>query len=123
MDVSCKNLTKIFGLDSYALRSLDLHIESGDFTVVMGESGSGKSTLLRVIAGLEKCTGICAAFSEKAGGGYSFVIGSKTIALRAHAKEITSALGGRGGGSDQMLSGTVLAPHDEIIRYIEQFRG
>lgn len=56
MDVSCKNLTKIFGLDSYALRSLDLHIESGDFTVVMGESGSGKSTLLRVIAGLEKCT-------------------------------------------------------------------
>ncbi len=56
MDVSCKNLTKIFDLESYALRSLDLHIESGDFTVVMGESGSGKSTLLRVIAGLEKCT-------------------------------------------------------------------
>lgn len=56
MDVSCKNLTKIFDLDSYALKNLDLHIESGDFAVIMGESGSGKSTLLRLIAGLEKCT-------------------------------------------------------------------
>jgi energy-coupling factor transport system ATP-binding protein len=35
-----------------ALRSLDLDIESGSFTVVAGASGSGKSTLLRALCGL-----------------------------------------------------------------------
>lgn len=100
------------------------HLPVTEGNLCFFESDADNNMLRSIVnAGLEKCTGICAAFSEKAGGGYSFVIGSKTIALRAHAKEITSALGGRGGGSDQMLSGTVLAPHDEIIRYIEQFRG
>ncbi|MDN5757238.1 MAG: ABC transporter ATP-binding protein [Tomitella sp.] len=39
-----------------ALRGIDLSIESGAFTAVMGPSGSGKSTLLNCIAGLESVT-------------------------------------------------------------------
>jgi len=39
---------------------VDVRIEEGSFTVIMGESGSGKTTLLRVLAGLEKAEGdIC----------------------------------------------------------------
>ena len=36
-----------------ALRSIDLAIEDGEFTVFVGPSGCGKSTLLRLICGLE----------------------------------------------------------------------
>jgi sulfonate transport system ATP-binding protein len=35
------------------LQAIDLHIESGEFIVVVGRSGCGKSTLLRMIAELE----------------------------------------------------------------------
>lgn len=36
------------------IKSLDLHINSGEFVVIVGPSGCGKSTLLRMIAGLEE---------------------------------------------------------------------
>jgi ABC-type nitrate/sulfonate/bicarbonate transport system ATPase subunit len=47
---------KRFDANSHALTDIDLSIDDGDFTAILGRSGSGKSTLLRVIAGLEKLT-------------------------------------------------------------------
>lgn len=38
------------------LRDAVLHVEAGEFCVVMGPSGSGKSTLLNLIAGLDTVT-------------------------------------------------------------------
>ena len=35
-----------------ALRGVDLRLESGDFTTVIGGNGAGKSTLLNSIAGV-----------------------------------------------------------------------
>ena len=35
-----------------AVSSLDLHVEDGEFLVLVGPSGSGKSTALRMLAGL-----------------------------------------------------------------------
>ena len=39
-----------------ALQDINLHVEDGEFTCVVGASGSGKSTLLRIIAGLESAS-------------------------------------------------------------------
>ena len=39
-----------------ALRGVDLEIEHGKLTAVMGPSGSGKSTLMHILAGLDKPT-------------------------------------------------------------------
>ena len=39
------------------LHDLDLHVQDGEFLVLVGPSGCGKSTLLRLLAGLELPTG------------------------------------------------------------------
>ena len=41
------------GADHPAVDELDLHIEDGEFLVLVGPSGCGKSTSLRMLAGLE----------------------------------------------------------------------
>ncbi len=42
------------GSQGVMILDVNVDIEEGSFTVIMGESGSGKTTLLRVLAGLEK---------------------------------------------------------------------
>jgi sulfonate transport system ATP-binding protein len=50
--VSVRGLSRSYG-DRTIIRSLDLHIERGEFVVLLGESGCGKTTLLRALAGLD----------------------------------------------------------------------
>jgi putative ABC transport system ATP-binding protein len=40
----------------HALQDIDLSIEQGTFTVVVGQSGSGKSTLLALLAGIDRAS-------------------------------------------------------------------
>ncbi|WP_082556097.1 ABC transporter ATP-binding protein [Aeromicrobium sp. Root472D3] len=52
-------LTKVYGSGEaqvHALAGVDLTIESGRFTAIMGPSGSGKSTLMHCLAGLDQAT-------------------------------------------------------------------
>ncbi|NRQ50083.1 ABC transporter ATP-binding protein [Aeromicrobium stalagmiti] len=54
-----RGLTKVYGTGEaqvHALAGVDLTIESGRFTAIMGPSGSGKSTLMHCLAGLDQAT-------------------------------------------------------------------
>jgi len=57
--ISTNKLCKSFSTGDkqlHVIRDLDLEIEEGAFTVIMGSSGSGKSTLLYSISGMDKPT-------------------------------------------------------------------
>lgn len=62
------SLTKRYGSGdgrAEVLKGIDIEIEDGSFTVILGASGSGKSTLLNIISGLERPDGGNVMYGEK----------------------------------------------------------
>jgi multiple sugar transport system ATP-binding protein len=56
MAIDLKNIYKIYPNGYQAITDFNLHINDGEFVVLVGPSGCGKSTTLRMIAGLEDIT-------------------------------------------------------------------
>ena len=55
--IKCDSLVRIFkseGIEVMALQGLDLEIQRGELTAIIGKSGSGKSTLLNLLGALDK---------------------------------------------------------------------
>lgn len=58
--ITLQNISKTFNKGRVnqvdALQDITLHINKGEFVVMVGSNGSGKSTLLNIVAGAEKCS-------------------------------------------------------------------
>ncbi len=53
-DIDFDGVTKVYGDGHPAVDHLSLHIDDGEFMVLVGPSGCGKTTALRMLAGLEE---------------------------------------------------------------------
>lgn len=55
--IELTGVTKIYQTDAgpfYALNSLNLQVDSGEFVAIVGKSGSGKTTLINMMTGLDR---------------------------------------------------------------------
>ena len=95
--------------------------ESGRNLVIVDEFDDPDAMRELVNAGMERATGVCAAFSGSDADGYRYIIGSNSVDLRSRAKEINAALNGRGGGRPTMIQGSCTAARAEIEAYFQQF--
>ena len=102
-----------------ALRAAALSETAGNLCVVdRFEDPEAMRELVNL--GMEKAGGVCAAFSGADGAGYRYIIGSKTVDLRAAAKEINTSLRGKGGGKPAMIQGSCAADRAEIEAFFAQ---
>ncbi len=72
-----------------------------------------------VLKGAEKAEKLCAGFSGNDNFGYSFAVASQKLDLRNYSKDITSALNGKGGGSSELIQGSVKAAKQDIEDYFK----
>jgi alanyl-tRNA synthetase len=77
------------------------------------------STVMReaVNLALPLATGVTVALAPDGMGAFRYVIGSRSVPLRSVIRKINEALGGRGGGRDEMVEGIFFAEREEIERY------
>ena len=54
--ITFEDIGKVYPGGTRAISNVDIHVEDGEFVVLVGPSGCGKSTLLRMVAGLEEVT-------------------------------------------------------------------
>ena len=66
-----------------------------------------------VNAAMEKCSGVCAAFTGTEGD-WKFILGSRHVDLKAASGELLAGIRGRGGGSPEMLQGSAAGTRQEI---------
>lgn len=71
-------------------------------------------------AALERCTGICAAFIGNDVKGYHYILGSRTVDLRAFSGGLNARFHGKGGGKPEMVQGSLTGQAEEIRRMIQE---
>lgn len=96
-------------------------VERTDGNLVLFDDGADMMTLRKfVLESADKAGRLCAGFSGNDNDGYIYVITSRSIPLRSMSKDINTALNGKGGGSDELLQGSIKAVRKEIEKYFSE---
>jgi alanyl-tRNA synthetase len=93
---------------------LDFLDETDDSIILFEESDDMLAMRNFVNGAVKKTKKLCAVFAGDDVKGYKYIIASESMPLRGLSKEISATLGGKGGGSDAMIQGSVSATRDQI---------
>lgn len=115
----------------YGLRGRVAALEERDFSRLAAElAGQGDVLLIEPPMAPESLRKLCAAVQERCGGqcavfageerSYQYAVGNPGGDLRALAKEINSALNGRGGGKPAFVQGSVQADENAIRAFFHE---
>ncbi|MBR3294379.1 MAG: hypothetical protein IKI69_08190 [Oscillospiraceae bacterium] len=91
-------------------------------SVCLFEPLLGENALRELVNALTPNCGLAAAFSGSDEEGYRYVIGSRTLDLRAISRELNARISGRGGGRPEMIQGSAAASEAEIRRAIAEIK-
>ena len=108
---------------SYRIQELP---ERGESLVLFLKEGEEEGSLLRKAANqlMQRGAVLCAVFSRKAEGGFSFVIGSPQNKANECLQKMKEAFAVRGGGSPEMVQGSVQdTTVQELEAFFSRFRG
>ena len=95
-------------------------IENTKNSIIIFEDDGDMLALRNFVNGaVKKTEKLCAVFAGNDEKGYKYIIASENIPLRTVSKEITHVLGGKGGGSDVMIQGSVTATRTEIEQFFK----
>ena len=95
-------------------------LKSTEGNIAVFENDGDGDTLRRIAdAGAELCTGVCAVFGKN-GDAFNYCIVTRHADLKKLAKEINDAIGGRGGGSSEMIRGVASAKREVIEDYFRR---
>lgn len=98
----------------------------GESLVLFLKEGEEEGSLLRKAANqlMQRGAVLCAVFSRKAEGGFSFVIGSPQNRANECLQKMKEAFAVRGGGSPEMVQGSVQeTTEQELEAFFSGFRG
>ena len=97
-------------------------IEETTGNVCIFDSTLDEPALREIVnSAMEKCGGIAGIFSGSDESGYRYIIGSRSVDLRANGKTINAAISGRGGGRPEMIQGSCTANAETIREFFKNF--
>ena len=117
-EAKLKERASLLGMRCAALRAEAAAPTEGN--ICLFDEGLSEAAARELVNRLTEKTAGAAALFLAEGESWRYIIGSRTLDLRAAAKRINAAIGGRGGGRPEMIQGSATAPAEEIERF---FRG
>ena len=97
-------------------------IKPTDGNVCIFDDVLGEPALRELInTAMLRCGGIAAVFSGSDATGYRYIMGSRSVDLRAAAKQINAGINGKGGGSPSMIQGSCKEKAEVIVKFLTEF--
>jgi alanyl-tRNA synthetase len=67
---------------------------------------------------MERCKGLCAVFTSEDNNSYKYILVSKSIDVRPYAKQINETFDGKGGGSKEMVQGSLTGNKEMLEEFM-----
>lgn len=111
---------KISSLSRELTRYKAENLSPAEGNIILFEQENDMAALRSLaLKGAAAAGGFCAVFGGSDKDGYSYAVSSKSVDLRQKAKEINQALCGKGGGSSELIQGSVKSDRAAIEKIME----